>query len=73
MGRKLGGGYVLFSEGSWVPIEHKVAWAVAYTSIPSGILVRAAVWPQRTLAGNWGCAPLRQGELGPHLTQCRLG
>ena len=32
--------------GSWVPIEHKVAWAEAYTSVPSGILMHPAVWPQ---------------------------
>ena len=30
MGQKLGGGVCLFSDGSWVPIEHKVAWAKAY-------------------------------------------
>jgi len=31
MGRKLGGGgCAFFSEGSGVPIEHKVAWAKAY-------------------------------------------
>jgi len=28
------------------------------TSIPSGILVHPAVWPQRTLAENWGAVPL---------------
>ena len=32
------------------------------TSIPSGILVHPAVWPQRTLAKNWGCAPLGEGS-----------
>jgi len=38
------------------------------------LLVRPAVWPQRTLAENWGgCAPLGEGELGRHLTQCRVG
>jgi len=57
--------------GSWVPIEHKVAWAETY--LPSGILVHTAVWPQRTLAENWGLCPFREGELGSHLTQCRLG
>jgi len=37
------------------------------TSIPSGILIHRAVWPQRTWAENWGgCAPLGDGEL----TQC---
>ena len=28
------------------------------TSIPSGILVHPAVWPQRTLAKTWGTVPL---------------
>jgi len=27
------------------------------TSIPGGILVHPAVWPQRTLAENWGLCP----------------
>jgi len=64
-----------FSGGSWVPIENKVAWEARPTSIPSGILVHPAVWPQQTLAENWGgsSAPLREGELGPYLTQCRVG
>jgi len=43
------------------------------TSIPSGILVHQAVWPQRTLAENWVLCPFRGGELGSHLTQCRVG
>ena len=43
------------------------------TSIPSGILVHPAVWPQWTMDENWGCAPLGEGELGPDLTQCRVG
>jgi len=43
------------------------------TSIPSGILVHPAVWPQRTLVKNWGLAPLGEEELAPHLTQCRVG
>ena len=34
------------------------------TSIPSGILVHPAVWPQRTWAGNRGCAPIGQGVSG---------
>ena len=42
------------------------------TSIPSGILVHPAVWPQRTLAENLGLCPLGEGELGPHRIQCRL-
>ena len=42
--------------GSWVPIEH--APGSRPTSIPSGILVRPTVWPQRTLAENWGAVPI---------------
>jgi len=41
------------------------------TSIPSGILIHQAIWPQQIWAENWGgCAPLEEGDLGPHLTQC---
>ena len=43
------------------------------TSIPSGTLVHLAVWSQRTLAENWGLCTFRGGELGPRLTQCRVG
>jgi len=46
-----------------------------FTSVPSGTLIHPAVWPQRTLAENWGLffAPLVEWEPGPRLTQCRLG
>jgi len=53
-----------FSGGSWVPIENKLAWAEAYTSIPSGILVHPTIWPQRTLAENWGLCPFTGGGAG---------
>ena len=39
------------------------------TSVPSGILIHPAIWPQHTWAKNWGsggCAPF-QGELGPYV------
>jgi len=49
------GAAVPFFLGDLVPIEHKVAWPT-HTSIPSSILVHPAIWPQRTLAENWGCA-----------------
>jgi len=41
--------------------------------MPSAISIHPAVWPQQTWAENWGCAPLGEGELGPHLTQCGQG
>jgi len=34
------------------------------TSIPSGIIVHPAVWPQRTLAENWGAVPFSGGGAG---------
>jgi len=43
------------------------------TSVPSGILIHPAIWPQQTWAESWGLYPFRGGELGPHLTQCCLG
>ena len=45
------------------------------TSIPSGILIYAAIWPQQIWAENWGAVPLFLGrvERRLHLTQSRLG
>jgi len=44
------------------------------SSISSGILIHAAIWPQQIWAKNWvGDVPLWGGELGPHLTQCAKG
>jgi len=65
MGQKVGRGCALFFwGGSWVHIEHKVARAEGPTSIPSGILVHQAVWPQRTLAENWGLCLFSGGGAG---------
>jgi len=68
------GGCALFLGGAGSPCNTKSP-GLRPTSVPSGILMHPAVWPQRTWAENWGgCAPLGEGELGPHhLTQCRLG
>jgi len=39
------------------------------TSVPSGILIHQAVWPQQTWAENWGsCAPLGWGAGSPSTT-----
>jgi len=40
----------------------------------SAILIHPAVWPQYAWVKNWEAPlPLWRGELGPHLTQRRLG
>jgi len=44
------------------------------TSLPSGILIHPAIWPQQIWAKNWGTPPLfGEEELGPHLAQYGLG
>ena len=53
MGRKLGGGCAPFLGGPGSPSNTKSP-GLRPTSIPSGILIHPAVWPQRTWAENWG-------------------
>ena len=44
------------------------------TIVPSGILIHPTVWPQQRKFGSGDVPPfLGEGELGPQLTQCRLG
>jgi len=42
------------------------------TTVPSGILIYPAVWPQQTRAEKVGVLCPFLGELDPHLAQCRL-
>jgi len=39
--------------------SNTVAWDEAHTSVPIGILIHLAVWPQQTWVENWGwgCVP----------------
>jgi len=39
------------------------------TFLLSGNLIHPAIWPEHIWAENWGCVPLGEGQLGPHLTQ----
>jgi len=62
------GGYALFSGDSWVPIEHRSHLS---RGLPPylAVLVHTVVWPQRTLAENWGSAPfLGRGAGSPSST-----
>ena len=61
-----------FGEGAVSPFNTKSPGS-RRSSIPSDILIHAAIWPQQIWAENWGVAPLGKGELGPHLTQCGRG
>ena len=59
MGQKLGAvRCALFPGGAGSPSNTKSP-GPRPTSIPSGILVHPAVWPQRTLAKNWGLCHFR--------------
>jgi len=58
--------------GSWVPIDTMLPGPRA-TSLPSGILIYPALWPQQTWAENWGLCPFLGGGLGPDLTHCGRG
>ena len=73
-GPKIGRGeYALFPGGSWIAIEHKVAWAEAYLHIELHLTPSSRLhghnghWPKN---GMGSCAPLGEGELGLHLSQC---
>jgi len=65
-------GCAFFSGGAGSPSNTKSP-GTRPTSIPSGVLVHPAVWPQQTLAENWGLCLFRGGGAGSHLTQCCLG
>ena len=81
MGRKVGDSAPFLEEGSWVPIEHKVAWAEAHlhskrhldqssrlVTIDTGQKLGAVY-----LLGELGWDVPLSGELRPHVTQCGLG
>jgi len=74
MGRKLAGGapHIRWGGKTGSPSNTKSP-GLRPTSIPSGILMHPAVWPQEKWDEN--CTPpLFAGRvLGPHLTQSRLG
>jgi len=68
MGRKLGGSAPFSGEG-----ELGLTWAKAY--LPTKCYLDPSSHLATTDMGRklGGCAPLGEGELGPHLTQCGQG
>ena len=58
--RQLGAGGCATFRGAGTP-SNTTSPAPTPTSILSGILVRQAVWPQRTWAQHWGLCPFRTG------------
>ena len=54
MGQKGGAAVPLSRGGGWAPSN--TMWSgLRPTSVPSGILINPAVWPQKTWAKKWGC------------------
>ena len=68
MGRKLGGSAPFLGTEVGFPSNTKSPW-LRTTSIPSGIFIHPAIWPQQIWAENWGLCRFWGGEMGPHLTQ----
>jgi len=72
MGRKLGL-RPFWRRGAGSPSNTMSLW-LRPISLPSGILIHPAIWPQQIWAENWGgLCTFGEGELGPHLAQCGLG
>ena len=74
MGRKVGAAVPLsVAELHQSPPETMLP-GLRPTSVPSGILIHPAIWPQQTWAKmGGGCSPFGgEGELHTHLTQCGL-
>ena len=64
----------LWEEAGYLAMQRNVAWANAYFRTkwhpdPSSCLATIDMGRESGAC----CAPFRGGELGPHLTQCRLG
>ena len=72
MGRKFRGGCALFLGGGTGSPCNTMWPGSRSLSVASGIVINLAIWPHGPKIG--GAVPLfGEGELGPHLTQCRLG
>jgi len=73
IGQNVGVAAVPPSVGAAVSPSNTIRPGPRPISVPSDILIKTAVWPQQTRAENWELPPpFFEGELGLHLTQCRL-
>jgi len=61
-GQKIGGLCPFLGGGSGFPCD-TMSPGQRPTSIPSGILIHPAIWPQRTCVKNWGLYPSARGAL----------
>jgi len=63
-GRKLGSSAPLLGRGAGSP-SNTMSLGPRPTSLPSGVLIDSAIWPQQIWAENWGCEPLEEGRWVP--------
>ena len=56
MGRKLGSSAPFWGRGAGSP-SNRMSLGLGPASLPSGILIYPAVWPQQIWAENWGALP----------------
>jgi len=63
MGWKLGGSAPFWGGGAGSP-SNTMSLGPRPTSLPSGILIHQAIWPQQIWAENWGLCPFGGGESG---------
>ena len=70
MGQKFGGSTPFWEGGAGSPANTKSP-GPRPTSIPRGILIHAAIWPQQIFAKNWGLCAFGGGAAGsPSNTMC---
>ena len=61
---QIGGAVRPFLEGGAGSPSNIMSPGPRPTSVPSGILIHPAVWPQQTWAKNWGLCPFSRGGAG---------
>jgi len=71
MERKLGLRH--FGRGGAGSPSNTMSLGLRPISLPSGLLIHPAIWPQQIYAKNWGLCTFGEGQLGPHLAQYGLG
>jgi len=50
--------YMMTWAKNWLLLSNTMWPGTRPTSLPSGILIHPAIWPQQTWAENWGLRPL---------------
>jgi len=68
-GPKIGGSASFFGKGNWVLPSNTISLGPKPISLPSGILIHAAIWPQQIWAENGALCPFAGGGVGSTSTR----